>query len=425
MTEGYKVQDVTADLVTMMKLTGAWEVDDEGYWHILRDDARYVHKIDNNDSGRQIVLFQDPMPRGDIHFFNPYGEGLGKKSEANTLFYTGIRTALNAHLCSVMEYVAREVHASKMATVEKSEYPLSLGVIRMSSVKFDKKSTLYDIIDETFLDELKTIRKRNGSDLVFVPYIPAQMTVKVSCPALMDTKWDELYGADIRKKSLLAFKALLMGVLGMKSPNDIEKFTVKYDPDAKTAARVWTTLNAYVRLYSAFNDVMAEAYGTDGVPNEHMEINLDDIQSVIDRSHLAYAIAKHMTQPSFAPAAATNTAPADTSKVRFDASNTGARRFSAISSDPAQPAPGSKFSLTPLEPTPRRFQPISAVVAVDPFAPAFAQAAPAPQQSMFMPMQNRQSMFANPPGMGGYAQGFDNTPPNGFGTPDLTKQYFG
>lgn len=436
MTDTYSIKDVTRDLGFLLTLTKLFEMDEKGFWYDPGQEKRYVHKLDANDDGKEIAVFQDPLPKGDFYFFNPFAEGFGKKSPAVQLFYKTIRIAFNLNLRNAVLYVAKEILSSK----ETEGKSLGHAIVRMSSVPVDKKTTVFDVIDEKMVEEFEKLFDRANDDIVFVPYMSQQMSAKVKVDVLTDDKWDEKFGKDIRKKALGAFRALVMGVLGIKDVSELETFTVKYDPDLKSSAKMHTTITVYLKLYTRFNDILADAFGVDGVPSERDEIDLGTLQEVIDRFPLAYAIAKHMVQPSLPKHTATDTTAVDTSKLSF-ANQQGGRRFPGpemVDEMGRRVRPGSQQPTLqigrPADTHHGRFAPhVIGEAKADPFAPAVRPANAGVGLAgggfsgpvSFSNTQSQGGYFGSQPSMGGFSAGLDLNPPSNFGSPGVSRGYFG
>lgn len=315
MARNYTIDDVTKDLSFVLSLTGALDANDKGVVVPKGQEEPFVYRLENNDPGKNIILFQDPLPQGDYYLFNPFGEGFGKETPASKLFYKLLRESLNVNIATVLLYILQSNLEAKQAAKEKKEYSISSTVLKMSSVLVDKKNTIYDVVDETLLEEAKTLLKRCDHDLINVVYLSRQMTAQAKCPVLTDPLWDEKFTKDIRKKSINAFKAALMGILGIETVEDLNTFKVKYDPELKSSAQFHTTLALYLKLYAQFNEILGEAFGTDGESAQSFEINLGELTNVIERLPLAYAIAKHTVQPVLpARAGPTSFETADTSR---------------------------------------------------------------------------------------------------------------
>lgn len=412
MTEKYVIKDVTRDLAFLLTLTKLFEMDSEGYWYDPGLGKRYVHQLDADDEGKEIIVFKDPLPDGDFYFFNPYSEGFGKQSPAVKFYFKAIRAAFNLNLEKAVLHVIEQAFDHKEAIKTNPDHNLSHIVIRMCSVPIDKKNVLFDVIDETLIEEIKTIFLRMDNDCLFVPYMTAQMTSIVKVDTLTDPKWDEKFGKDIRKKTLLAFKAVIMGVLGIKNPDELDSFSVKYDPELKTSARLYTTLSVYMKLYSKFNDILAAAFAVDGVPSERDVIDLSELNAVIERSGFAYAIAKHMVQPIGPTKHATDLSTSDTSQLRFGdrSGNNPNKSGSRFAPEVVSTGPGYSggMSFTPQTQTRSRFAAPSVNETYDPFSPVV-------RSNSFSSQGN-----FNGGGFGGnsgFSSGFDARPPSNFGTP--------
>jgi len=420
MTERYTIKNTTEDLGFLLKLTNLFAADDKGFWVDTGTEERFKYSLDGNSEGKEIVLFQDPMPKGDYHYFNPFAEGFGKKSPAVNLFYKTLRVTLNVNIRMAMLHVANELLSSK----EEKGYQLAPSVIKMSSVPIDKKTTLFDAIDEKMIEEFtKLLDRLEATDTngpVYVVYLPHQMTARVKCDALTDDKWEDKFGKDIRKKGIAGFRALLMGVLGLRGAEDLEEFTEKYDPALKSSAKLHTILTVYLKLYARFNDVLSESD----------EIDLGGLTEVIDRLPLAYAIAKHMVQPVVSAKSPTDVTTSDTSKMTH--SPTGTKRF-------MQPEVVDNFGnrVNPSNPAPvytpsgnvSRFKPQVVDTGLrDPFSPLPSGSGMGPAPSVFNQPISSGYLGGNGSyfGDGSYGVGGLNlNPPNNFASPGTRRGYFG
>ena len=429
MTHTYTIRDVTDDLTTVLKLSRLFGADDEGFWIDLDTKERYVHKLDAKDEGKEIVIFQDPLPKGDYYYFNPYAEGLGKKSPASQFFYKTVRMAFDLALERAVMHLTTKVLEHKNASKEDPNHRLSSPLVKMSSVRIDKNNTLFDVVDEDMRKEFSTLFDRSMKDgIVVTPYMSSQWTAKAMCDVLTDQKWDEKFGKDVRKKSLKAFKSAIMGVLGIKNPEDIDTFSVKYDPDLKTAARFYTTLSVYLKMYSRFNEILAEAFG-----NPLDEINLTEIQEVIDNSSAAYAIAKHMVQPVIPTTSITEASAlrsANTSGLSLGGAKgnilpqpTGSRFAPQVVGQPGQSTGGLGFGLKE-----SRFKPlVLSDTPADPFSPMVKPIQQQTGSSLFGSSGQSygfgQSSYGFGQGGSGFGGGgFNTTPPSNFGAPGVTRR---
>lgn len=413
----YKIADVTNDLKFLMTLTDIFGVDDKGFWIDILKDERFKYNVDANDTPKEIIVFQDPLPKGEYYYFNPLAEGLGDKSPATKLYERTVRANFNANL----RIAIVSLLASLVSSKEKDGNDLTHVELRMASVPIDKKTTLIDYADEKLIDEVKKIFDRTHENFFSVVYIQAQQTARAHCDVFLDPQWSEKYGADIRKKSILAFKSVILGVLGLEDEKDFSQFSVKYNPDSKSAAKLDTTLRVYHKLYSRFNEILPE----------QRAIDLGTLNEVIDRLPMAYSIAKHMVQPSLPKSKPLDLSPSDTSHLAGPTTSSGKRMPSpVIGSDRfAQPQSSS------------RFQPIlpSTAGAGGKFKPQYLNNAPidptAPLVNMGSPNfgfggqggfnHNNRTYFG---GGSSFTQPFGQPniqPGNMFGRPEMTRKYFG
>ena len=426
MSDKYTIKDVTTDLAFLVSLTRIFTVDDEGFWIDVADKEHYVHKLDANDQGKEIVVFQDPMPEGQFHYFNPYSEGLGKKSPISNFYYKSVRVAFNSYLTESIRYVIAQIHEHKNQIATNPEHLLPNAIIRATSVPVDKNKTLYDVVDDKLIEEIDTIVDRIGVELLFVGYRPDQMKSFIKIEALSDPKWDEKFGKDIRKKSLQAFKSLVLGVLDMKTVSDIDTFTSKYDPDTKSSARLYTTLSIYAKLYSRINDILSEV---------GKAIDIDELIHVIDRSTFAYAIAKHMVQPVTPAQSPTDTSSSQAPRINLSGGSgisLPQNKFGSpeiIDNFGRKVRQGQAFGDNST-PAFSKFQPHVYKDSADPFSPSVQPAVGISNSfggsSFGGGFGNAGSMFSS--GFGGSSFGgsnmFNTTPPSNFGSPNTISRLF-
>lgn len=421
MTEGYTIRDVTRDLGFLLTLTKLYVADEDNFWYDWAQKERFRYRIDANDELREIANYQDPLPKGNYHFFNPFADGFGPKSPAVLWYYKCIRAAFNLNVSQSIRYVMSSLLESKEAATNKTEYSLPSSVLRISSLQVDRKQTLYDVVDEKMLDEFEKISERTMAEGFHIPYSRPMMEAKVTNSALSDDKWDEKWGEGIRKKSLVAYKTILMGLLGITKPEDLSKFSEKYDPKTKSAAQFHTIMTVYLRLYSCFNDIIAEAWTENGEIAAHQEINLGELAAVIDRFPLAYAIAKHMAQPVLPKTAALDVKPVDTSKMSLSNGSQNARKFGGpqIVDEYGRTAAPQSLSLGLRNEKTSRFTPeIVEDRPFDPFAPAVA---PAPSGFRSVGYGTTYPQQGSYFGGGG---GLDVSPSAMFNTPGFRRSYF-
>lgn len=365
MSEQYTAKDVLSDLRFLMSLTMVLTLDDEGFWSDPTTDTRYLLKHDTQDPGKEVVAFQDPLPFGDYYYFNPYSEGLGKNSEAVQTFFNTSRVALTGRLKISLTYIAEHLLEAKAAQSSKEDFSVNHVVTRMSSIPIDRKTSFYDLVDEKLVQEFKTLCDRTG-DLIQIAYWSKPNTTKVTCDALTGPDWDEKYGKDIRKKSLIAFKTILMGLLGIQSPEELERFNHKYDPTVKSAPKLHTTMQSYYAIYDAFNDILSLAVGDDEA------LDLGEFAGVINRMPSAYALARHMIQPTVSRPTPVDPRAMQTGGLGLNPTGP-QNRFS-----PAVVSPmggGLALGGSPMSPISAgsasgRFQPVVLTQVVDPTAPA-------------------------------------------------------
>jgi hypothetical protein len=305
----YTIKDVTSDLRKVLTLTGEVDADSDGFM-VHRDDRTQIKLVRSkkDDDSRAVVLFQDPLPKGDNFVFNPYSESMGSSSIPSNFFYKAARTNLSFTMMDTVIWLAKELLAHKKALEAKEEHRLSSAILRLTSVKLDgKRGQIIDAVDDEFINELKKITDAVGPELTHITYHNRQMRATAVVGCLSESTWDENYGRGIRKKSLQAFKALIMGLLGIKTPADLDTIEVRYDVDSGAAAKFTTIVTLYVKIYSGFAEVLANVLIHD--------LNLSDLMEVVDNMSNATRLAKHSSQPILPVASPKSTAPANTAHV--------------------------------------------------------------------------------------------------------------
>jgi hypothetical protein len=429
MTETYTIKNVTEDLSFLLTLTKLFEADEEGFWFDPGTNERHKHLVESNSSPKEIVLFQDPLPKGDYYFFNPYSEGFGQSSPAVQLYFKTIRISFNLYFNTVMMHIMREVAEHKELVKEDPSHKLSNAAVRMTHLPVDNKTTLYDYIDDKVINEFEKIISRidasGDDDLIFVPYMRQHMTAKVVCDTLTDSNWDEKFGHDIRKKSLVAFKAAVMGVLGISNPSDLSKFSTVYDPELKTAPRLWATLTTYLKLYSKFNDVIPDAFAINGVTADKEAIDLGELQAVLDRSSMAYSIAKHVVQPVPPKKNVVDTTTIDTPKITIGGGNnltrSGSRFAPQIIDDSRNSGLNRGLSINNRYETQSRFKPqIIDTRDNDPFSPAAVGNGSVNLGHGLGGVSSERGYFGET-----NRGGLTLTPRSNFGSPETSRRYFG
>lgn len=353
----YTMKDATNDLRDLLSLTKIYTADDEGRWIAVDNGEPFLYQADKRSDPKEVVLFQDPVPDGDFHFFNPFAESLEHLSPASSAFYQIIRLAMNLNFIAVLKHVAKSVVESNADTSIK----LSPAVLRMANFQVDPKTSFAKYADQKFLDELETILKNLGPkpEILFVPYTFQNMRSKLFMSIFTDD-FAEKFEKAVRKKSMTAFRMLVLSCLGVSSEADLaEKYTYQYSSSLGSNARLHSILTIYLRVYEAINDILPEATADeDGVPDQRSAIDLGRLNSIIERLPLANAFAKHVIMPTVS--STTSVAPVNSTSTINTAGVPGAGpKFGAppgMTPNPAigayQPAPNP---LPPQQADGRRF----------------------------------------------------------------------
>ena len=444
MTVKYTIADVTKDLRIITRLIWLMDTDAEGFWTNRLDGTRVKHVLEEGEVGKEVILFQDPLPRGDYYYFNPFVEGLGKPGPAVKMFYAGERVTANSYLARIIRYIAAMTAEHKTALANKEEHKLSNSFVRIVSTMADKKNNVFDLLDAESIKEFDTILKRIDEEIVAFPYLRPTQTSKLTCSVLTDKGWDEKYGGGIRKKSLTAFKGVVMGILGISSPEELEKFSSKYTIDMKSAPNLQSNLTVLSLFYSAFADIIVEACQDNKTSAELLEIDLESLNGVIERLPFAYAIAKHMIQPALPKQSATDTSTINTTGVapwnttqaigpdgqRRFAPATPDNRFAGAPAHAPTGVPGSR-NFAPIRPEPAFLTAYNQTQQMQ--QPGYGQPmnygfTPQPsygQPQYGQPQYGQQPMYGQQPSYGQPMDFGSVSAPSNFGAPGTTRRYFG
>jgi len=412
-TKKYGIKDASNDLAFLMTLTGIFSVDDEGFWILNSSGERFKYDPDKGANGREIVNFQENMPKGDYYYFNPFAEGFGRKSDAVTLYYNNLKTTLNVRIGSVMVWAAEQIIASK----NNPDISIDPAALPISSVMIDRKTTIHDNLDDKSVEEIKKILTRSKYDLLSIQYLRETMTSKVKICPLTDETWDSKFTDGIRKKTVAAFKALLMGVLGISDASEAADFSVKYDPKIKTKGELYATLSSYLNICLRFADALSQIAKVDSE-----RVDLEELSQVIERLAPAYAVARHMIQPTIGSGDVSSLKAGDTTGVGFG--QTQVSRFAPTPVD-GQPAIGGSFGFS--GPQRSKFEP--EVVAAAPGAYGRPSYASPPAQPSFGSnfgggFNNGSGFGQNPSGGFGFSNSGSSSFGNAFGSPMTNNSYF-
>ena len=270
-----------------------YAVDDSGFViNLARNPPqRHVLKLDvknTEEVGKEIVIYQDPIPEGDYFLLNPYAEGMGLRAPPLTFLYDALALTC-AHRVGIVidSLIAMLILSNKDGNKAIPESALRI----VSKHQVDGKA-LVDLVDDKMSAEISTILDALGTHYIVPAYVPAQMTAKLIVKCLSDPDFETSFGKTVRKKTVKVFLALTKGILDIDGPEDLSAFDTKYDPEMRVPPKMHTFLSTLLKVYLRFNDALEEA-----VADPDARIDLGELSEVIEQIPLVFPLARGAVIP--------------------------------------------------------------------------------------------------------------------------------
>ncbi len=254
-------QDTTDALRFFIEMSGVYTTDEEGFV-VKKTGERISLPGPSGAAGKPVVLYQQPMPRGDFYVINPFAEGLGQNTPPQVFFYKLQRQALIARIrLAVLSPVKLAMIDKKLSVPEDSQFIDAKHTKTMLDMISGKtaagKSIIDEIDDKIFVEIDKFLSSPAQNDhIVDILYLKRQMTSSLKSDVIEDdTHFNASMG--IRKKSYQVAQAVLMNLLGVKTKRDLERFTSGTMDKAPAKLSSWMTV--LFNTYSKFNQVLEDS----------------------------------------------------------------------------------------------------------------------------------------------------------------------
>ena len=275
----------------LVKSCPTFDIDDAGFIINLArtPPQRHVLKLDDRNKeeiGKEIVIYQDPIPNGDYFLLNPYAEGTGLRSPPLVFLYDALALTASHRVGIVMESLLTMLVQSKEDGKDKQVLPESALRI-VSKHRVDGKA-IVDLVDAKMVEEIRVILEALGSHYIVPAYVPAHMTSRLVVKCLTNPDFETSFGKTVRKKTVHVFLALTKGILDIDKPEDLTAFETKYDPDLRVPPKMHTFLSTLLKIYLRFNDALEEV-----VADPAARINLGELSEIIEQIPLVFPIARN------------------------------------------------------------------------------------------------------------------------------------
>lgn len=232
---------------------GAYTTDEAGYV-LDRDGTKFTLQ-----DGRAVLLYQEQIKDHEALVLNPFSEGI-KESEANKWFYKMQRIALTVRVLQLMKTVLTyAVEGQKRAGLSAAELKAQkLAPQRLPPALRHLVSTIVKDVDVKMLTEYEALEAHalnpaTVEGLLYLLYAKKMLTTRLQVSMIEDGDDYEI-PKGIRKGTIPVFRTLLMAILGLKSADDIGKFTAKAHEDA--TPKIDSQMRCLFRLYDQINPAL-------------------------------------------------------------------------------------------------------------------------------------------------------------------------
>jgi len=256
-----KSQEVTQFLRDMIELS-YHDVDDDDY--VTRGTKRIFlnDKGEPSATGKPIILYQEELRDPDAYLLNPLSDGFGQPP-ASLWFYRVLEASLAGRLNVLFQNIVQlAVNAKKAKKEDKDETHLPMDILNIAA-------KISDDVDEKTLDELNMLfGGEDGQEVLRIYYQKKNLrcvvrssiftsTDKLPFPDQPPSEFNCTYRSKftkIRKKSWSVFEKLLLGVLNIKTDEELAKFGQQ--ADGLTCVRLSSLLNTLLMIYKQVNPLL-------------------------------------------------------------------------------------------------------------------------------------------------------------------------
>lgn len=305
--------EVTQALRFFVSLMISFDVDDDGF--ITKKTTGERLKYGPSDTlPKEMVLYQENLPRGDFYIINPFSEGLGENSPPTLFFYKFLRIGMIARVRMIM------LAAVKLALESKNvqDIPDELGIpdgipqtgvmLNLVSGMVGKKS-LIDEIDVKMLTEIDTwAATKSVVDTMIDPiYDRSVPGTRIQVAAISkDAFLTSTPG--MRKNTAKVIRQLLMNILQVRESADLVGFTRKRTDGAPVRLSSW--LETLYAVYERINQALVDVYPEYSVDMGQFRTRLDELPEYSMNAKFMIIANSTVSTPTTTSTVAPNTVPA-------------------------------------------------------------------------------------------------------------------
>lgn len=281
------LQRATDDIKHLLEMgSPVFTIDADGF--LLKEGTRYLASTGPNSTGKELLVLKDPLPDGDFFLINPYGEGAGIHSTPLNLFYRILLMGMvQSLICCTTNILIYLVKASKKETDK-----VPAEVLKVAAFNKIGDDALADSVDARMIKEFEKI------DAVVAPkihliYPPKKMRVQFHIEGFDVESLKTALGKGVREKTIRVYIAILLGILGCHTVEELDKFTTVYDPDVNAPPKMWCYLNSLLKVYMVMSAVLDDV----GLFPEKMD--LTELKTIVDRIPDVFKTSRHVIQAEY------------------------------------------------------------------------------------------------------------------------------
>ena len=252
-----KTRDVTKFLTDMVNIA-MFDVDEDGY--VIQAGGSTDKRVLINDSGLSnsngtpILLYQEEIKDASAYILNPLAEGLGQTPSA-LWFYRALKASLLGRLhtlfLSIINSALQEKKDNKKSP-DSNEPHLPMELLNIAARIVD------DIDDKTSAEVSQFFSNADAIELLSIYYQKTNLRHIVRSGLFeADPQSEHSFHnkfPKLRKKTWIVLEKLLLGVLHIKTSEELGNFSRK--ADGITCVRLSSILNTLLVLYQEVNPLL-------------------------------------------------------------------------------------------------------------------------------------------------------------------------
>lgn len=309
-------EDVQKFLTFLIDMYPGFRVDTET-GQIIRQSDGTPSVLGRGEAVRPAFVYGPNLPSSDVYIINPLAEGCNDQSQPQIFFYSTMQNTLAILLYEVIAHV---IHMGSMAvaqakavtakTKKKAEevaeeelaIPREISTV-LSQKTLQGKAIIDEIDDKSFDEANKWIRSvldvKSPLPLISIRWIQKSLTSFAYCPLVQEPDTIDMQSG-IRKKTLYVIEAIIRGVLGCKTKDDLKAFAVNATEIEVAPPKLYSYLSVEFQLLAKLNPFLIAMDSKDAVDLGEFKYHLKRLPE--------YTLnAQWMTQPSVSPTAASRT----------------------------------------------------------------------------------------------------------------------